>query len=201
MEKSGAETPSRWLLLGLMAGLLPWIKLEGNIWMVLVILSLLFRCLSSLRMRLLPFWVPPLLLAALWPLFLHLHGTIHYVYFPVTAENIVAHLPRIPRIARAMVERLFNPYWNFVWVFVVLLLLGRRAAIQKAPAGNLIVPVLGFLVFCNVGYVLTRFDPWQEQLQNSAERLILQPLPLALWWIAGQCVAMGWFLDARKRDA
>lgn len=206
MEKSGAETPSRWLLLGLMAGLFPWIKLEGNIWMVLVILSF---CqypqkvrLSPLYTRLFPFLVPTLLLAALWPLFLHLHGTIHYVYFPVTAENIVAHLPRIPMIARAMVERLFNPYWNFVWVFVVLLLLGRRAAIPKAPAGNLIVPVLGFLVFCNVGYLLTRFDPWQEQLQNSAERLILQPLPLALWWIAGQCVAMGWFLsDARKRDA
>jgi hypothetical protein len=54
------------------------------------------------------------------------------------------------------------------------------------------LPELGYLGLVSLSYVFSRFDPFLAHLNNSAERLILQATPLALWWLLGQSVALGW---------
>jgi hypothetical protein len=50
---------------------------------------------------------------------------------------------------------------------------------------------VGFLLLAGTTYVFSRFDPYLAHVNNSVERLILQATPLALWWLVGQCVALG----------
>lgn len=135
-------------------------------------------------------------LALPWTLFLWIHGTQRYAYLPLTLPNLLGHLERAPAIAGGMIVRLLNPYWNFIWLFAGLALLARRRRALRARQGYLIVPVLAFLALAGASYLLSRFDPFLEHLANSAERLMLQALPLALWWLAGQTVAAGWIEPA-----
>jgi hypothetical protein len=61
-----------------------------------------------------------------------------------------------------------------------------------APLGWLILPVSGYVGLISLSFVFSRFDPFLDHLNNSAERLILQAIPLLIWWLLGQGVAEGW---------
>jgi hypothetical protein len=128
----------------------------------------------------------------LWQGFLTIFGVYRFTFLPLTLANFWTNLPRLAVIGWNMLTRLLNPYWNFVWLFVGLILVSRSKKIGLAPAGWLILPVVGYLGVISVSYVFSRFEPYLAQLNNSAERLILQAAPLALWWLIGQCSSMGW---------
>ena len=183
--------------LALVAGWLPWLKNEGWLWLLLVSLVWLGglwqqnRSRSQARSTVIAYGVIVLVLAGAWPIFLTLNGTYRFTFLPLTVDTLITNLPRIPTIATAMLARLLNPYWNFIWLFTGLILLLRREKSGSAPVGWLVLPVAGFLLLASTTYVFSRFDPYLAHINNSVERLILQATPLALWWLVGQCVALG----------
>jgi hypothetical protein len=196
-------SPAPLLPLSLSIALLPWLKNEGWLWWSLITLSLLVSLLWQVRRNHLPprkttflflisYFLPALLLPLLWQLFLTLFGTYRFTFLPLTLPTFWTNLNRLPAISWHMLARLLNPYWNFVWLLAGLILLTRQQRCLAAPGGWLILPVIGFLGLASLSYVFSRFDPFLAHLNNSAERLILQAAPLALWWLMGQSVALGW---------
>jgi hypothetical protein len=190
------------LPLALSTGLLPWLKNEGWLWWGLVSLSLLVglgllarrNYLSSRQAAILFLFYFGLALAIplLWQAFLILHGTYRFTFLPLTPANFWANLPRLPLIGWHMLLRLLHPYWNFIWLLAGLALLSRRQHILSAPTGWLILPVIGYGGLVSLSFVFSRFDPFLDHLNNSAERLVLQAAPLVVWWLLGQGVALGW---------
>ncbi|GIK40994.1 MAG: hypothetical protein BroJett011_48270 [Chloroflexota bacterium] len=190
------------LLLSLSTAFLPWLKNEGWLWWVGVSLSLGVALALQLKRKQLSrdeavgyfllYITPALAVPLLWQLFLILFGTYRFTFLPLTLATFWTNLPRLPQIGWHMLTHLLNPYWNFVWLFAGLILLSRRQPILSAPLGWLILPVLGYLGFISVSFVFSRFDPFLDHLNNSAERLILQATPLLMWWLLGQSVAKGW---------
>jgi hypothetical protein len=190
------------LPLSLSTALLPWLKNEGWLWWGLVSLSLgVGLALQMERKQLsrqeagvyfLIYITPALAIPFLWQLFLILFGTYRFTFLPLTLAAFWTNLPRLPLIVWNVLTRLLNPYWNFVWLFAGLILLSRRERILSASLGWLILPVAGYLGFVGISFVFSRFDPFLDHLNNSAERLILQATPLLVWWLLGQSVAEGW---------
>ncbi len=133
-----------------------------------------------------------------WQCFLSFHGTYRFTFLPLTLANFWANLPRLPLIGLNMLTRLLNPYWNFAWLLAGLIFLIRRQRILLAPLGWLILPVMGYLALISGAYLFSRFEPFLAHLNNSAERLILQAVPLVGWWLIGQSVALGWVREKSK---
>ncbi|MCQ3980055.1 MAG: hypothetical protein DPW09_42095, partial [Anaerolineae bacterium] len=195
--------------LALATALLPWLKNEGWLWWSLITVSLLvsllwqikhhrlpprkplFLFLISYFLSLISYLFPALILPLLWQLFLTLFGTYRFTFLPLTLPTFWTNLNRLPPIGWHMLARLLNPYWNFVWLLAGLTLLTRGQRCLTARGGWLVLPVIGFLGLAGLTYVFSRFDPFLAHLNNSAERLILQAAPLALWWLLGQSVALG----------
>ena len=67
-----------------------------------------------------------------------------------------------------------------------------------APLGWLILPVMGYLALISGAYLFSRFEPFLAHLNNSAERLILQAVPLVGCWLIGQSIALGWVREKSK---
>jgi hypothetical protein len=191
------------LLLAFSTGLLPWLKNEGWLWWGLISLSLLMGLGWQVKRKdrspreavflFLIYFLPALAIPLLWQIFLTLSGTYRFTFLSLTLTNFWTNLPRLPLIGWHLLTRLLNPYWNFVWLFAGLLLLSRRQRVLSAPVGWLILPITGYLLLVTISYIFSRFDPFLDHLNNSAERLILQATPLLLWWLLGQSIALGWF--------
>jgi hypothetical protein len=196
-RNSGLNQRARTAALALAAGWLPWLKNEGWLWLLLVSLVWLGglwqqnRSRSQVRSSVIVYSVIALVMAGAWPIFLAVNGTYRFTFLPLTVATLMTNLPRIPVITIAIAGRLLNPYWNFIWLFTGLVLLFRREKSGSAPVGWLVLPVVGFLLLAGTTYVFSRFDPYLAHVNNSIERLILQATPLALWWLVGQCVALG----------
>jgi len=197
------RSPAPLLPLALASSLLPWLKNEGWLWWSLITLSLLVNLLWQVKRHRLPrrratflflisYLFPALILPLLWQLFLTMFGTYRFTFLPLTLPTFWTNLNRLPPIGWHMLARLLNPYWNFMWLLAGLILLTRGQRCLAARGGWLILPVIGFLGLVSLSYVFSRFDPFLAHLNNSAERLILQAAPLALWWLLGQSVALGW---------
>ena len=190
--ESGDSIP----LLAVSAGLLPWLKDEGWLWLGLLGLVLAGGLLVKLRRgeadrprvvhALTLFVAISAPISSAWPLFLASRGTIRYVFLPLSLETLARNGGRLPEIARHLARVALNPAWSFLWPLAGLALLvsARRALFRKD--GWLILPVIAFLALGGAGYVFSRFEPYQSHLRNSADRLLLQALPLALWWLAAQ---------------
>ncbi|MEM7346255.1 MAG: hypothetical protein AAF485_18600 [Chloroflexota bacterium] len=189
-------------------GLLPWFKQEGWVWLtILVVMMLVSLVLMRPRhslsfqqiVRFLAIYFFVLVgIAIWWQLFLYLNGTERFT-FSLSINTLLSNATRIPTLMIEMGKRLFlTPYWTFIWLFVLIFFCLRPLASFKAPYSWLIIPIVGYLGLMTLTYIFSRFDPYLTHLNNSAERLILQATPLAIWWLAGQSADVGWL--PRQRD-
>jgi hypothetical protein len=135
----------------------------------------------------------------LWQFFLASHGTVRYVHSAVSWPVVLANVERLPAIATMSARSLLDPRWSFVWLLVAVVFLLRRRRSLRSPDGWLLVPVASFLVLSAATFVFSRFDPWEPHLSNSIDRLALQAVPLAVWWLAAQGAAAGW-LPVRESE-
>lgn len=193
---AGEEQRAPLPLLGLLAGLLPWMKDEGWLWLALLGGVLAAGLLVKVRrgearssgalLALGAFLAMAVPVSAAWQLFLASRGTIRYVFLPVTLETLARNGHRLPEIAGRLTRASLDPAWNFVWPLVGLALLaGGRKALSR-PYGWLSVPVVLFVALAGLSYVFSGFEPYEPHLRNSVDRLLLQALPLALLWLAAQ---------------
>jgi hypothetical protein len=192
------EGPRAAAVTGLLAGLLPWAKNEGLVWLALLAVVVAWRLRGaskegrgSRRLLAAAFAVPALLPGVVWQLLLLRHGTVRYVFLPPTPANLLAGAERIPGIAHAVATHLAGPGWSFVFPAALVVLAFRRGAAVRASDGGLIGVSLGFLCVVSASFLLSRFDPWLPHVVNSIDRLAFQTFPLVVWWLAAQGVDAG----------
>ena len=201
------------LLLGVTVGFIPWLKNEGWIWaglatamwlggVVVGVQTKRYSGQSALIMS--GIYLLALGMMALpWQVFLSNQGTMRFTYLPLTPQTFWENGHRLPFIIGEMAKRLLNPYWNFIWLFTSTVFVVRGwyvirsrpgiwSKLRRLPYNSwLIIPVIGYLGIIGFTYVFSRFTPYQAHLNNSVERLMLQALPLVLWWLAGQWSLLG----------
>jgi len=189
--------PGRALALaGVAAGLLPWMKSEGAIWLALATGAAALRLVGAMRRGELAaraaalggavFVAGALDGASTWASFLAVHGTVRTSHFPLTIANLAAHVDRVPRLAFELARRLVDTRWNAIFVLAAFALVARRGRALARRDGWVLVPAALFVAAAFSTYLLSRFDPYLAHLRNSAERLLLQALPLAVWFLAAQ---------------
>lgn len=111
------------ILSGVLAALLPWVKREGVIlWVVLLVLALIV-CLSRRDLRSISrFALPGLVWIIIWRVFLYLeHATFQPEYLPVSFETLRTNVVRVPTIVRSVFSEMCDwKHWSLVWVIPVI---------------------------------------------------------------------------------
>jgi hypothetical protein len=118
-----------------------------------------------------------------WQGFLAINGTYRFTFLPLTLATFWTNLPRLPEIGVNLGVRFLNPYWNFIWLFTGLILIGQNKKVGLAPLGWLILPVAGYLGLAGFSYVFSRFEPYLAHLNN---------LPSGLCWRLPGFMVVDW---------
>jgi len=176
-------------LAGLLAALAPWMKREGLLFWVIALgavvlcsgprysLALRERLRAGLRFAL------PVVLVAPWLVFavvLRLPDND----FAVSVGTLLANLPRLPALARLLLEQLISVRsWGVLWQLVALAALWRP---RQASAGEryLLAAPAAYLLPLTASYVFSTWGSYTAHVAASLERLVLHVCPTAVLFLA-----------------
>jgi hypothetical protein len=181
--QTGARGP--FVLAGLFAVMLPAVKLEGAIWLVLLAGTMLYARMP-LRFRRIALILAPLIGAGVvlayllrWPL---IAPALDRIGLSADTDALLAHAPAV---IGAAAEGLFSQYnWHLFWIAFALTLLVRFAALKRSPMLRFfgLFLLLGS-AFLFALFVLTPAGKWAESY-TAVNRLSLQIVPAMLVFAA-----------------
>lgn len=183
----GLETGARgsFVLAALFALLLPTVKLEGAIWLVLLAGSMLYAWMP-LRLRRIALVLAPLIGAGVvaayllrWPL---VAPALDRIGLTSDTDVLLAHAPAV---IGAAADGLFSQYnWHLFWIAFALTLVVRFATLrQSAPLRFVGLFLLLGSAFLFALFVLTPAGKWAESY-TAVNRLSLQIVPAMLVFAA-----------------
>jgi hypothetical protein len=166
---------------GVCGAALPWVKAEGAIlWLILIVLAAI-PLWRARRWRELAWAIAPgALVWALWRIYLAAVGAKGtYVFLPVTPGTLIANLGRLPEITRMTIaEMMKTEDWSLLWlgpalaVLALILRSGSRRATGMLLAATL-VPVASYMLI----YVFSAWVPYTLHVETSLSRLLTQVAP------------------------
>jgi hypothetical protein len=177
------------------SALLPWIKSEGIIlWIVLVVLGLV---LSLTKRRLAHFVisiVPGCALILAWRVYLKLvHLWPHSDFAPLSLTALSQNLGRLRDIFGILFAELSEPvHWSVFWLlaaFALIYLFASRKLERIALASAVVVPILLY----SLTYVFSTWPSYSAHMTSSVSRLLLHVMPAG--WLA-----IGLALSQTKRE-
>jgi len=191
----------------LFAAMLPLVKLEGSIWLVILGGTMVYARLSP-RLRRIALLMAPLIGAGVvvayllrWPLIAPALDRIG-----LTSDTAVL-LEHAPAVIGAAAEGLFSQYnWHLFWFAVVLTLLMRFGELRQSPPLRFLgLFLLLGCAFLFALFVLTPAGKWAESY-TAVNRLSLQIVPAmlvfaALLWRAPQASGVVAGDDVRMAQA
>jgi hypothetical protein len=188
--------PGYLLISAAAAGLLPWFKQEG---MILVFVLLVSFSLTYILCRAGRGWkVRPLFVACgliglaasifggPWRLFAAREAALVSVFLPLTVDNLLAQLDRIPTILWLVAKELVNPRTGFVWLLVPAVLLVRRpefGSIIRRPATLLLLVPILYVGIMGIPYLFSDFVPYDQHILSSFFRINAHVVLLLLLWL------------------
>ena len=183
----GLETGARghYALAVLFAAMLPLVKLEGRIWLVILGGTMIYARMPS-RFRRVALALAPVIGGGVvvayllrWPL---IAPALDRIGLTADADVLLTHAPAV---IGAAAEGLFSQYnWHLFWFAVVLTLALRFGALRASPA----LRILGLFLLLGCGFlfalfVLTPAGQWAESY-TAVNRLSLQIVPAMLVFAA-----------------
>ncbi len=201
------ETGARGTLVigAIAAGLLPWVKSDGVMWLAVVVVVLfsfgLVHADAVLRGRALRAAVFSLLagmvLSGPWWILVLTSG-IGGDNYDLSLSALIANLDRLGTIVSMQLGMLAWPVWLPIWLGAAGLAAalavrqlrrvrssGLRLARPRPGPDTFLLAVSGLgLAALTVPYLLTTFVPYTEQIESSGYRLALQALPITFLWLA-----------------
>jgi hypothetical protein len=188
--------PGYLLISAAAAGLLPWFKQEG---MILVLVLLVSFSLTYILCRAGRGWkVRPLFVACgliglaasifggPWRLFAAREAALVYVFLPLTVDNLLAQLDRIPTILWLVAKELVNPRTGFVWLLVPAVFFVRWSQfgriIRRPATLLLLVPIL-YVGIMGIPYLFSDFVPYDQHILSSFFRINAHVVLLLLLWL------------------
>jgi hypothetical protein len=166
------------------SALLPWIKSEGIIlWLVLVMLGL---SLSFVRRRVALFSMsilPGVALIFGWRLYLKLvHLWPHSDFSPPTFGLLRTNLGRLREIVRIVFAEVSEPaHWSIFWLMAAVAavyLFTSRKVEKIALAAAVVVPI----VLYSLTYLFSTWPSYTAHMTSSVPRLLLHVMPAG--WLA-----------------
>ncbi len=173
-------------VLPLVAGLsaiLPWVKLEGTIlWLCLVLLAGVKAAKQKDWRAFLLIVLPGAALLGGWYVFLKMvQASATKVYLPVTLGNLWANLGRGPVIAQSVVREMMNwRSWSLLWLAPLLALPLLKDKRCREPISALLGAVILPVVLYSSIYLFTAWNPFTLHIQASLSRLLTQLSPVVL---------------------
>ncbi len=184
------------------AGLLTWFKQEGMILVVVLLISMVLAWIFSWRARDWSFnkllvsggavALAAIVFGGPWLLLVSREATLVSVFVPLTVDNLIANVDRLPVILFLIAKELVNVQTGLVWVAIGVVLLVRRSQwgqmIKRPSFIYLLVPVF-YLGIMSLPYLFSDFVPYQQHVLSSFFRINAHILFLVLF--------AGWRLFAR----
>lgn len=172
------------LLFAVLAGLLPWIKREGNVlWACIALAGALLAAANRRRPRLFfAALLPGALMLAVWTIFLRLkHTAANIDFVPMTSAVLQQHSGRLIALAHRLPHEFLNfDDWGLTWVgFAVALVLLALTKRWKPAALCLLFTALPIALVC-FAYVFSAWPDYTKHVDSSLPRLMLQVTPVAL---------------------
>ena len=172
------------------AAILPWIKQEGIVLALTLLLVLFFQKSVSLRRKSLCAALV-LLTSVPWKLFLALHHAVaNSDYSPVRLDTFFENATRIPIVAmRIALELVKIPFWGLLWptALVSLWMLSRNGRTansvsqEHSPTGRdlFICMALPIILLCSA-YVFSTWSNYLNHVNTSITRVLIPPAMPAL---------------------
>lgn len=184
------------LIAAVAAGLLTWAKQEGMILVFVLLAACAMIFFLSRKERGWGGWqlifgggavsLSAVLFGAPWRLFAGREAVLVSVFMPVTVDNLLANINRLPVIILLAGKELVNPQTGFVWVIVSVILLVRLSELRRAARRPktllLFVPVFYLGIMC-IPYIFSDFVPYQQHILSSFFRIDAHVLLLLLLWL------------------
>jgi hypothetical protein len=175
--------PSRLLIFSIYAGALPWMKREGLIlWLCLMLVAGVEFLRRSEYRRALLAATPGLVLIVGWKLALFaVRALPNTDFMPVTASNVRDHLGRIPVIAQYSAGELTSiKDWSLLWPLFVMAIAVLAARGKRALSLRLCTLVaIPALIYSGI-YMLSTWQPFETHMDCSLARLYSQLALVAL---------------------
>jgi hypothetical protein len=174
---------SRAILFGINAGALPWMKHEGTLlWLcVMLVAGVEFACKRRIRQALLA--AGPGLVAIIgWKIAVLSTRSIQtHEFMPATMGNVTSHLDRVGTIAQFVFRELTaTAHWSILW-FIFPIALGAAAASgRRRLSAQLGAVVLIPLALYSGIYILSSRLAYEAHIDSSLPRLVSQLSLVAL---------------------
>lgn len=178
----------RYLLAGVLAASLPWVKQEGLIlWLVIMIVGVAVIARRREWRALAMFVAPGLVWIAFWRIFLVLTGSQAYpAYLPITWDVLIHNAHRVPAIvARAFVEMCRWRDWSLLWLLPLAGLLRLRQTWSWTVL--CLAPVI---LYCGI-YIFSAWVPFTGHMEASMSRLLTHVSLVVLLGLSGSVLRFG----------
>ena len=190
------------LISALAAGFMPWTKREGLI-LLPVLCAATFIASKEKRRA----WIglcasvfAAVIIAGPWYAFVAWKGVVDPAFMPVNFTTLMSNASRFWFIAIAELKSLSSPNWGFVWPLGLLFGLSSRLA--RTGATNLLsVTSLFYLSLIALVYLFSAYEPYQQHVISSIDRVIAPVVQFPVLWIASRAVMTARDLDSGLRKA
>jgi hypothetical protein len=174
------------LISALAGGFMSWTKREGLILLPVLCAASLIASKETRRA-----WIglgacvcSAVIIAGPWYAFVAWKGVVDPAFLSVNLSTLVNNTGRLWFIAIAELKSLASPDWGFVWPLGLLFgLLSWRS--RPAKIHLLSVSSLLYLGLITLVYVFSAYEPYQQHVISSIDRVIAPVALFPVLWIAG----------------
>jgi hypothetical protein len=175
----------------LSASLLPWLKREGVVLLLVLMVSVVIICRNRRAWKMAGWMIVCAVgVNAPWWILLSSRGVTNTDFVPMTAATFVNNLNRIPSIAYRVMSSGLSLDWNLINPMVAASLLVLVISHWRQHLGIhltvrdvlLLAPILYIALIC-FSYIFSSHVPYQQHVVSSIDRLIAQVMPLPVLWL------------------
>jgi hypothetical protein len=183
---TGGKGPLR--MAGIIAAILPWVKQEGILLWLCIVLILAFKAVlrQDTKTFLLVVCLPGVALVASWQTFLRIvHAPQGGDFLPLSLTVFRSNIGRIMVLSQWLGNELVNWHnWGLLWPAFAISLLSsaskRACRFNWAMAAVVVVPLL---VYTGI-YVFSALSPFMNHVKFSLPRLMLQTSLVAVLFVS-----------------
>ena len=164
-------------ILGISAAVLPWIKQEGIIlWLCLLVLTTVKTVQRRSVREVLAMVLPGILVFGSWRISLALvEAPVGLDFLPFNLTIFWSNFSRSTAIAQAVVNEMMNwQHWSLLWpgviLSLILLLVNKR---RKDFAVLLLTVILPIIIDSGI-FIFSAWSPFMDHFNSSMSRLLLQ---------------------------
>ncbi|HZY44121.1 MAG TPA: hypothetical protein VFF70_05150 [Anaerolineae bacterium] len=176
----------------LSASLLPWLKREGVVLLLALMVAAVLVCRNRRALSMAGWMIVCAVgVNAPWWILIGSQGVPNTDFVPITAAAFFNNLNRFPTIAYRVMGSGLSLDWNLLNPLLAVSLLALAVRHWRQPLRVhltardvlLVAPIL-YIALISSSYIFSSHVPYQQHVVSSIDRLIAQVMPLPILWLA-----------------